>query len=72
MSKQAMIDAFKRHVDAELAGDLDTTMATMSDAPHLTNVPTLMGGVGREGVRAFYAQPSGRQVLPSRRRPHGH
>lgn len=54
MSKQAKIDAFKRHVDAELAGDLDTTMATMSDAPHLTNVPTLMGGVGHDGVRAFY------------------
>lgn len=54
MSEQAMIDAFKRHVDAELAGDLDTTMATMSDAPHLTNVPTLMGGVGHEGVREFY------------------
>jgi hypothetical protein len=25
----AMIDVFKKHVEAELAGDLDTTMATM-------------------------------------------
>ena len=54
MSTQAMIDAFQRHVGAELAGDLDTTMATMSDEPHLNHVPTMAGGVGREGVRSFY------------------
>jgi carboxymethylenebutenolidase len=54
MSQQAMIDVFKKHVEAELAGDLDTTMATMSATPHLTNVPTLVGGSGYEGVRAFY------------------
>jgi carboxymethylenebutenolidase len=52
--QQAMVDTFERHVNAELAGDLDTTMATMSDDPWLTNVPTLIGGVGREGVRDFY------------------
>jgi carboxymethylenebutenolidase len=54
MSKQAMIDTFQKHVDAELAGDLDTTMATMSADPHLNHVPTIAGGVGREGVRNFY------------------
>lgn len=54
MSKQAMIDAFQKHVGAELSGDLDTTMATMSDDPHLNHVPTMAGGVGREGVRNFY------------------
>ena len=54
MSKQAMIDAFNKHVSAELAGDLDTTMATMSDDPHLNHVPTMAGGIGREGVRNFY------------------
>jgi carboxymethylenebutenolidase len=54
MSKQTMIDAFQKHVGAELAGDLDTTMATMSDHPHLNHVPTMAGGVGREGVRNFY------------------
>lgn len=54
MSKEAMIETFRRHVDAEMAGDLETTMATMSDAPHLNHVPTMAGGVGREGVRAFY------------------
>jgi carboxymethylenebutenolidase len=54
MSKQQMLDTFQKHVAAELAGDLDTTLATMSDDPHLNHVPTLAGGVGRDGVRAFY------------------
>jgi carboxymethylenebutenolidase len=54
MSKQALIDVFQKHVAAELAGDLDTTMATMSAEPHLHNVPTMVGGVGYDGVRAFY------------------
>jgi carboxymethylenebutenolidase len=49
-----MIDLFEKHVSAELAGDLDTTMATMGANPHLNHVPTMAGGVGRDGVRAFY------------------
>jgi len=51
---KAMVELFQRHVQAELDGDLDTTMATMTDSPHLNHVPTMMGGVGPEGVRAFY------------------
>ena len=54
MTLQAMIDLFQKQVNAELARDLDTTMATMSDDPHLNHVPTMAGGVGRDGVRAFY------------------
>ncbi len=54
MNQQAMIDLFQKHVGAEIAGDLETTMATMSDNPHLNHVPTMAGGVGRDGVRAFY------------------
>jgi carboxymethylenebutenolidase len=49
-----MIDTFKKHVDAELAGDLATTMATMSAVPHLNHVPTMAGGVGYDGVHNFY------------------
>ena len=52
--QQAMVALFQRHVDAELAGDLDTTMATMTDNPHLNHVSSMAGGVGRDGVRAFY------------------
>jgi hypothetical protein len=35
VEQQAMIALFQRHVEAELAGDLDGTMATMTDDPHL-------------------------------------
>ena len=52
--QQQMVALFEKHVGAELEGDLDTTMATMSDDPHLHNVPTMVGGVGRTGVHAFY------------------
>ncbi len=52
--QQQMVALFEKHVGAELAGDLDTTMATMSDTPHLNHVPTMAGGVGQEGVRVFY------------------
>jgi carboxymethylenebutenolidase len=52
--QQQMVALFEQHVGAELAGDLDTTMATMSDDPHVNSVPTMAGGVGQSGVRAFY------------------
>jgi carboxymethylenebutenolidase len=54
-AEQVMADLFAQHMGAELAGDLETTMATMTDNPHLVNVPSMVGGSGREGVRAFYA-----------------
>jgi carboxymethylenebutenolidase len=54
VEQQEMVALFQQHVGAELAGDLDTTMNTMTDDPHLNHVPTMAGGVGREGVRAFY------------------
>lgn len=53
-AQEAMVALFNRHVKAELDGDLDTTMATMTDDPHLHNIPVPMGGVGRTGVRDFY------------------
>jgi len=52
---QAISDTFERHMNAELAGDIEGTMATMTDDPYVNHVPTLMGGVGREGTREFYA-----------------
>jgi carboxymethylenebutenolidase len=54
IKQQQMVALFQRHVEAELAGDLDTTMATMTDDPHLNHVPTMAGGVGRGRVQAFY------------------
>ena len=49
-----MINLLDQHVNAELQGDLDTTMATMIDSPHLLNIPNMMGGDGYEGVKSFY------------------
>lgn len=34
--------------------DVDATMETMVAEPYVNNVPTMVGGVGREGVRRFY------------------
>jgi hypothetical protein len=33
VEQQAMVALFQRHMEAELAGDLDTTMATMTHDP---------------------------------------
>jgi hypothetical protein len=63
--QQAMADVFARHMDAELAGDLETTLATMTDSPHLVNVPSMVGGSGREGVHRGQLLPSRSQPLPA-------
>jgi carboxymethylenebutenolidase len=54
VSQQALLDAFQRHLTAELTGDLAAALATMTADPHVTHVPVLTGGVGRAGVRRFY------------------
>jgi carboxymethylenebutenolidase len=47
---------FDAHIKAEfVTHDVDATMATMTDDPHLTHVPVLTGGTGREEVHHFYA-----------------
>ena len=46
---------FDDHVAAEFVDmDLDATMATMTEDPYVNHVPVMTGGVGWEGVRAFY------------------
>lgn len=55
---------FGAHMEAELAGDLDRTLATMSADPHLVNVPTMVGGQGPDGVRTFYANRLVGQFFP--------
>jgi carboxymethylenebutenolidase len=53
-AQQEMLSVFQKHVNAELEGDLYTTMETMSENPHLNHVPVMAGGEGKEGVRKFY------------------
>ena len=63
--QNAMAAAFDRHVAAEMAGDLETTLSTMSKSPHIIHVPTLKGGVGVAGVREFYANSmTGKSFFP--------
>jgi carboxymethylenebutenolidase len=61
---QKLDAVFNAHMDAELAGDLDTTLATMSPNPHLVNVPTMVGGEGPNGVRTFYSKRLIGQFFP--------
>jgi carboxymethylenebutenolidase len=55
---------FGAHMDAELAGDLDKTLATMTANPHIVSVPTMVGGQGPDGVRTFYANRLIGQFFP--------
>jgi carboxymethylenebutenolidase len=48
-------EVFDAHTAAEFkTRDIEATMATMGKAPHVTHVPTMTGGNGRDGVRKFY------------------
>ena len=55
---------FEAHMQAELNGDLDATMATMVEDPHLINLASGTGGQGAEGVREFYATQLIGQFFP--------
>ncbi len=52
--EQEMINVLEQHVEAEMKGDLELTMSTMIDNPHLLNIPNMMGGDDFEGVKTFY------------------
>ena len=46
---------FDAHTEAEFkTRDIEATMATMGEAPHVTHVPTMTGGNGRDNLRHFY------------------
>lgn len=62
--EQKLDAVFGAHMDAELSGNLDETLATMSPNPHIVMVPTMVGGQGPEGVRTFYANRLIGQFFP--------
>jgi hypothetical protein len=48
-------ELFDTHMAAEFQSRvIEATMATMGGSPHVTHVPTMTGGNGRDGVRHFY------------------
>ena len=42
--EQEMINVLEQHVEAEMNGNLELTMSTMTENPHLLNIPNMMGG----------------------------
>jgi carboxymethylenebutenolidase len=55
--QQAMVEVWERHMHAEFVEhSADAALATMSAMPYLNHVPVMTGGVGREEIRAFYAE----------------
>jgi carboxymethylenebutenolidase len=56
---------FEAHMQAEIQGDLEATMATMVADPHLINLGSGTGGQGAEGVREFYATRLIGQFFPA-------
>lgn len=55
---------FEAHMQAELDADLEATMATMVEAPHLLNLASGTGGQGFEAVKEFYATKLIGQFFP--------
>jgi 2,4-dienoyl-CoA reductase-like NADH-dependent reductase (Old Yellow Enzyme family) len=54
--RESQLDAFARHVRAEFeTRRVDDALATMIEDPYVVNLPSMVGGVGREGVRDFYS-----------------
>lgn len=60
----AMLEVFQQHLNAELTGDIEATMATMTDEPYVNHVPLLAGGVGQQGVLDFYTDHLVGKIFP--------
>ncbi len=57
MTSEEMKSVWADHCRCEFElRDVDATLATMSDNPHMLNVPTGHGGQGRDGMRRFYTE----------------
>jgi carboxymethylenebutenolidase len=59
---EKMLTAWQQHTHAEfLLKDADAALATMTENPYVLCIPSGTGGIGRAGVRKFYAE----RFLPS-------
>ena len=53
--QQAMVNLQEDHVRYEFEDhDIDSTLTTMTDYPHIINIPTMVGGKGVDGVHELY------------------
>ena len=56
-AQQRMLEAYLRHTAAEFETRRpQDAIESMVESPHVTLFPTLVGGVGRQGVHEFYSQ----------------
>ncbi len=61
--QQQLVDLWERHLVYEFEEhDENKTVDTMVDDAYVNHVPTMTGGVGREGLRAFYRKHFVHQV----------
>ena len=61
-NQQTMLAAWQQHTYAEFGlKDPDAALAVVTEDPYVLNIPSGTGGVGRAGVRQFYAK----QMLPN-------
>jgi carboxymethylenebutenolidase len=55
--QEALVEVLDRHVHAEFEEhSAEAAMETMSEEPHLINIPTMTGSFGRAGVYEFYSR----------------
>ena len=55
--QQKMVEVWGKHTMCEFeTKDVEETMRTMTDEPHVNHVPVMTGGTGRENVRDFYSK----------------
>jgi len=63
--RQTILSTWKEHLYAEFQlKNADASVATMTENPHVFCIPSGTGGVGRAGVRDFYAKQFVTQVPP--------
>lgn len=64
-AEKAMIGLWETHLEAEFAHKSpEQAMATMTENPRVTIVPTMIGGKGPEDLRNFYARHFLNQIPP--------
>src|SRR5438477_13116330 len=80
LTPDAYNELWEQHLKCEFQDcSADETLVTMIDEPYVNHVPVMTGGVGKEGLRRFYAErfiprmpPDARLVPISRTIGSGH
>ena len=72
-AQQALLDVWQKHVLAEfVTKNVQDALDTMTEDTYVNNVPLLLGGLGKEGVREFYSKYFVTQMPPDKSRASFH